>query len=108
MGLAGAASRPSDRPPSGSPAGRRKAPPRSDRQMWALRKLEAAPGATVTDLPLPELRAGEVTVRVRTASICGTDLPLMRWNAWAERRVHPPLTLGHECAGEVVAVGDGV
>jgi threonine 3-dehydrogenase len=76
--------------------------------MWALRKLEAAPGATVTDLPLPELRAGEVTVRVRTASICGTDLHLMRWNAWAERRVHPPLTLGHECAGEVVAVGDGV
>jgi len=40
--------------------------------------------------------------------MCGTDLHIADWDPWAERRVNPPLVIGHEFAGEVAAVGDGV
>jgi threonine 3-dehydrogenase len=49
-----------------------------------------------------------VLIAVRHAGMCGTDLHIADWDAWAQGRVNPPLVIGHEFAGEVVAVGDGV
>jgi threonine 3-dehydrogenase len=76
--------------------------------MRALRKLEAAPGLALVDLPVPVPRDDEVLVAVQAASICGTDLHIRRWDAWARNRVEPPVTLGHEFAGIVVDVGRSV
>ena len=56
-------------------------------------------------VPVPALGANDVLVRVRTASICGTDLHIYEWNPWSAARIHPPLTFGHEFCGTVEGVG---
>jgi threonine 3-dehydrogenase len=77
--------------------------------MRALRKTEPIPGARLVDVPVPEPGPGEVLIRVDAASICGTDLHIMNWNAWAAGRIRStPLTFGHEVAGTVVATGPEV
>jgi len=57
------------------------------------------------DLPDPVASAGEVVVRMRRAVTCGTDLKILERG---HPRVSLPLTMGHELAGEIAAVGDGV
>ena len=76
--------------------------------MWAVRKLRAAPGLELDEVPVPVPRDDEVLVEVEAASVCGTDLHIARWDEWAQRRITPPLTLGHEFAGTVVEVGRNV
>lgn len=78
------------------------------RTMRALAKTRPAPGAELVERPVPEPRAGEVLLRVAAASICGTDYHLYAWDAWAQDVVRPPVVLGHEIAGHVVATGQGV
>lgn len=82
--------------------------PAGGARMRALRKNVGEPGATLVDVPVPVPGPGEVRIRVARASICGTDIHIWKWNDWARERVRPPLTLGHECAGTVDAVGPGV
>ncbi|HMC18204.1 MAG TPA: L-threonine 3-dehydrogenase, partial [Gemmatimonadales bacterium] len=67
-----------------------------------------APGLKVTTVPKPSPGPGEVLIAVRHAGVCGTDLHIADWNAWAAGRLRPPLVVGHEFAGEIVAVGGGV
>jgi threonine 3-dehydrogenase len=76
--------------------------------MQAIVKQKRAPGLTVTSVPKPSPGPGEVLIAVRHAGVCGTDLHIADWNAWAEGRIKPPVVLGHEFAGEIVAVGDAV
>lgn len=69
-------------------------------QAW----LDAPRALRLQDAPIPVPDAGEVVVRVRVALTCGTDLKTYR-------RGHAKLPFGlfgHEGAGEVVAVGEGV
>lgn len=73
--------------------------------MLALRKASAGPGLVLEELPVPPCGDDEVLVQVEAASICGTDLHIWRWDEWAQRRIKPPLTLGHEFAGTVVETG---
>ena len=40
--------------------------------------------------------------------ICGTDVHILEWDAWAQGRIAPPLVVGHEFVGEVAAVGRNV
>ena len=76
--------------------------------MQAIVKEKRAPGLTVKSVPKPEPGPGEVLIAVRHAGVCGTDLHIADWNAWAQGRIHPPLVIGHEFAGEIESVGDGV
>jgi threonine 3-dehydrogenase len=76
--------------------------------MRAIRKRGAEAGLVLDEVPVPSPGTGEVLVRVEAASICGTDLHIRRWDEWAAERVQPPLTLGHELCGTVVALGPGV
>jgi len=76
--------------------------------MHAIVKPSRAPGLKVTTVPKPEAGPGEVLIAVRHAGVCGTDLHIADWDAWAQGRLKPPLVIGHEFAGEIVAVGDGV
>src|SRR6202049_5165883 len=76
--------------------------------MKALRKMEAARGLRIESVPVPEVGHGDVLVRVRAASICGTDLHIYRWDRWSERRIRPPLVFGHEFCGVVEKIGDEV
>jgi threonine 3-dehydrogenase len=75
----------------------------------AVVKTKRAPGGEVLTVPTPKPAEEEVLVRVRASSVCGTDVHLWVWNAWAEARVRKiPLVLGHELSGEVVEVGRAV
>ena len=56
-------------------------------------------------VPVPEIGARDVLVKVKAASICGTDLHIQDWDRWAQGRIHPPLVFGHEFCGEVVERG---
>jgi threonine 3-dehydrogenase len=76
--------------------------------MHAVVKPSPAPGLTVAPVPEPTAGPGDVLIRVRHAGVCGTDLHIADWDAWAQGRVRPPLVLGHEFAGEIVTVGEGV
>ncbi len=76
--------------------------------MLAVVKPEAAPGAEIREVKIPAYGRNEVLVKVKVASICGTDLHIYEWDRWAQGRIHPPLIPGHEFCGEVVAFGDEV
>ena len=76
--------------------------------MQAVIKEQRAPGLKVSTVPKPSPGPGDVLIAVRHAGVCGTDLHIADWNAWAEGRLRPPLVVGHEFAGEIVAVGGGV
>ncbi len=76
--------------------------------MKALRKMQAGRGLSMETAPVPAIGAGDVLVRVKTASICGTDLHIYGWDRWSQGRIKPPLTLGHEFCGVVERVGDEV
>jgi threonine 3-dehydrogenase len=76
--------------------------------MKAIVKTHPAPGAELLEVPIPRPGTGEALVRVKAASICGTDSHIYAWNEWAQSRVKPPLIFGHEMAGEVVELGGGV
>ncbi len=66
------------------------------------------PGLRLTDVPEPATPPGHVAVRVLRAGICGTDLHIDAWDAWAQGAVRPGLVVGHEVVGEIVEVGEGV
>ncbi|HXF82873.1 MAG TPA: L-threonine 3-dehydrogenase [bacterium] len=73
--------------------------------MRALVKADAGPGLELVDVPIPVPGSDEVLVKVFAGGICGTDLHIYEWDAWARSRVRPPLTVGHEFCGTVVEVG---
>jgi threonine 3-dehydrogenase len=76
--------------------------------MLAVVKPNAAPGAEIREVKIPSYGRTDVLVKVKAASICGTDLHIYEWDRWAQGRIHPPLIPGHEFCGEVVAFGDEV
>jgi len=76
--------------------------------MQAIVKPAPAPGAEVSRVPVPEIGPRDVLIRVRAASICGTDLHIYSWDRWAQRRLRPPLVFGHEFCGHVERIGDEV
>src|SRR5450432_3298031 len=76
--------------------------------MLAVVKAEAAPGAEVREVKIPNYGRTDVLVKVKVASICGTDLHIYEWDRWAQGRIHPPLIPGHEFCGEVAAFGSEV
>jgi threonine 3-dehydrogenase len=76
--------------------------------MKALRKMQAGRGLSMETAPVPAIGAADVLVRVKTASICGTDLHIYGWDRWSQGRIKPPLTLGHEFCGVVERVGEEV
>ena len=76
--------------------------------MKALVKSRAEPGLWLEELPEPEVGINDVKIRVVKTGICGTDVHIHRWDAWAQRTIPVPLVIGHEFVGEVAEVGSNV
>jgi len=76
--------------------------------MKALRKMRPERGAQLEAVSIPTIAPTEVLVRVRAASICGTDLHIYAWDPWSASRIKPPMTFGHEFCGTVECVGEEV
>jgi threonine 3-dehydrogenase len=76
--------------------------------MRALVKARPEPGLWLEDVPEPEVGINDVLIRVDRTGICGTDLHIHDWDAWAQKTIPVGLVIGHEFVGDVVAVGDNV
>jgi threonine 3-dehydrogenase len=76
--------------------------------MKALVKRESKPGLWLEDVPIPQHGIDDVLIRVLKTGICGTDLHIYNWDAWAQKTIPVPMVVGHEFVGEIVAVGGNV
>jgi threonine 3-dehydrogenase len=68
----------------------------------ALVKREAAEGLWLEDVPEPTIGINDVLIRVRKTGICGTDVHIYNWDAWARKTIPVPMVVGHEFVGEIV------
>jgi threonine 3-dehydrogenase len=76
--------------------------------MKAIVKSKAEPGLWIEDVPEPEMGINDVLIRVKKGGICGTDLHIYNWDAWAQSTIKVPTTIGHEFVGEIVNLGSNV
>jgi len=73
--------------------------------MKSLVKAFAEPGIWMQDVPEPAIGHNDVLIRVHRSAICGTDMHIYNWDAWAQKAVPVPMTVGHEYSGEIVDMG---
>jgi threonine 3-dehydrogenase len=76
--------------------------------MKALVKRKPEEGLWLEDVPVPEVGINDVLIEVLRTGICGTDLHIFNWDAWAQKTVPVPLVVGHEFVGRVIEVGMNV
>jgi len=76
--------------------------------MKALVKSRAERGLWLENVPEPTVGINDVKIRVLKTGICGTDLHIYQWDAWASATVRVGLTIGHEFVGQIVEVGSNV
>ena len=76
--------------------------------MKALVKSKSEPGLWLQDVPEPKIGINDVLIKVHRTGICGTDLHIYNWDAWAQKTIPVPMAVGHEFVGEIVEVGSNV
>lgn len=76
--------------------------------MRAIVKAVAGPGLELRDVPAPVPGIDDVLIKIVKTSICGTDVHIDTWDAWAAKTIRPPMVIGHEFVGRVHAVGSNV
>ncbi|OGT45233.1 MAG: L-threonine 3-dehydrogenase [Gammaproteobacteria bacterium RIFCSPHIGHO2_12_FULL_41_20] len=76
--------------------------------MKALVKRNPEPGIWLEDVPVPTLGPNDVLIKIKQTAICGTDIHIYNWDAWAQQTIPIPLVIGHEFVGEVVDKGKEV
>ena len=76
--------------------------------MKALVKAKREIGLELHDVPFPTIGINDCLIRVEKTGICGTDLHIYNWDAWAQKTIPVPMVVGHEFVGEIVEVGSNV
>lgn len=76
--------------------------------MKAVVKSKHTKGLEFIDVPDPEIGPKDVLIKIRVASICGTDVHIYDWTHWARHRLTPPRIIGHEFVGNVIKIGKEV
>ncbi len=76
--------------------------------MKALVKRVAEPGIWLEDIPVPDIGHNDVRIKITKTAVCGTDLHIVKWDAWAEATIPIGMQIGHEFVGVVDAVGSEV
>ncbi len=77
--------------------------------MKALVKRHAELGLWLEDdVPEPSVGINDVLIRVDRTGICGTDVHIYKWDAWAQKTIPVPMVVGHEFVGTVQEVGSNV
>ena len=71
--------------------------------MRALVKARPEPGIWMEQVPVPEIGANDVLIKVKKTAICGTDVHIYNWDQWAQKTVPVPMVTGHEFVGTVAA-----
>ena len=78
------------------------------KMMKAIIKARPGVGLEMVEKPIPEYGINDVLIKIRKTSICGTDVHIHNWDAWAQATIKPPMTIGHEFVGTVAAFGSNV
>lgn len=73
--------------------------------MKALVKSRKEPGLWLEDVPMPQVGKHDVLIKILQTGICGTDLHIYNWDAWASKTIPVPMVVGHEFVGRIVDVG---
>jgi threonine 3-dehydrogenase len=73
--------------------------------MKALVKAKAEPGIWMQDVAEPKVGHNDVLIKMHRSAICGTDMHIFNWDAWAQKTVPVPMAVGHEYSGEIVDMG---
>ena len=76
--------------------------------MKALDKKIPQEGHWMEEVPIPEIGVNDVLIKIKKVAICGTDLHIYKWDAWSQKTIKTPMTIGHEYVGEIVDMGAGV
>jgi threonine 3-dehydrogenase len=76
--------------------------------MQALVKTKSEEGLWLADVPVPAIGINDVLIKILRTGICGTDLHIFKWDAWARRTIPVPMVVGHEFVGRIVEVGSNV
>jgi threonine 3-dehydrogenase len=76
--------------------------------MKALVKQERGPGLWMQDIEAPQVGPNDVLIRVGKTAICGTDMHIYNWDAWAQKTIPVPMAVGHEYSGRIVEIGSEV
>ena len=76
--------------------------------MKAFAKLRPEQGLDLIEVERPKPGPWDVIVKVKAASVCGTDYHIYRWDEWAREHIKVPRIIGHEFAGEIVETGNEV
>jgi threonine 3-dehydrogenase len=76
--------------------------------MKALVKNRRERGLWMEDVPIPAIGPNDVLIRIHTSAICGTDMHIWNWDAWSQKTIPVPMTVGHEYAGVIAEIGSEV
>jgi threonine 3-dehydrogenase len=76
--------------------------------MKALVKVSREPGIWMRDIEPPRVGHNDVLIRMKKTAICGTDIHIYNWDAWAQKTIPVPMQVGHEYCGEIVEIGSEV
>ncbi len=76
--------------------------------MKAIMKKEKKPGLWMEDVPMAVCGDDEVLIKTKKNAICGTDVHIYQWDAWAQKTIPVPMIIGHEFMGHISQVGKNV
>ncbi|MGA9597105.1 MAG: alcohol dehydrogenase catalytic domain-containing protein, partial [Acidimicrobiia bacterium] len=76
--------------------------------MKALVKATDEPGIWMEDLPIPDVGHNDVRIKISKTAVCGTDLHIVNWDAWAQQTIPIGMQVGHEFVGVIDAIGSEV
>ncbi|MBV8399966.1 MAG: L-threonine 3-dehydrogenase, partial [Acetobacteraceae bacterium] len=76
--------------------------------MKALVKKQATPGIWLDEVPEPKVGPNDVLIEIAKTAICGTDMHIYKWDAWAQKTIPVPMAVGHEYCGRIVEMGSEV
>jgi len=76
--------------------------------MQALVKARPEPGIWLQEVPLPEIGANDVLIKIHKTAICGTDIHIYNWDDWARKTIPIPMQTGHEFVGKIAEIGSNV
>ncbi len=76
--------------------------------MKALVKKKREEGLWLDEVPVPTIGINDVLIEILRTGICGTDVHIYNWDAWAQKTIPVPMVVGHEFVGRIVDTGSNV
>jgi threonine 3-dehydrogenase len=76
--------------------------------MKAIIKLKPEPGIWMDEATFPRISPNDVLIKVTNTAICGTDIHIYNWDAWSQKTIPTPMTIGHEFVGIIADIGSEV